>query len=250
MALSSTAPALRWLRSPLVIMAASVLCVALILAALVATGVHERILVLLAWIEAQGAWAALLFVLVMAAAVVLLLPGLLFTLGAGFVFGLVEGTVLVVAGTTLGAALAFLMARHLFGERARAFVLARSRLKMLDDTLTPYGGRIVLLTRLIPFFPAKLANYAFGLTRFSLGGFVLGSAVGFIPFSLHNVYLGSIAADLTALGTREEPRSWLEWSVYGAGFVATVIAVYGLNRLARRALDRYTREQTPTEEMQ
>lgn len=67
-----------------------------------------------------------------------------------------------------------------------------------------------------------------------------GSILGFIPFSLHNVYLGSLAAEITTMAVRESNRSALEWSIYGIGFVGTVIAVLYFNRLARRALGRYT----------
>jgi uncharacterized membrane protein YdjX (TVP38/TMEM64 family) len=227
------------LRSPLWGIAASVLFVAAALAVMLHFDAHEQVLDLLRWFDAQGAWAPLLFILIMAAVVVLVLPGVLFTTGAGFVFGVVEGTLVVVIGTTLGAALAFLIARHLFGQRARRFILARSRLHLVNEELTPHGWKIVLLTRLIPFFPGKISNYFFGLTSFSLRGFVGGSLLGFIPFSIHNVYLGSIAADLSTLGARNLERSPLQWAVYGAGFVATVVAVVYLNRLARRALARY-----------
>jgi uncharacterized membrane protein YdjX (TVP38/TMEM64 family) len=175
----------------------------------------------------------------MAAVVVLLLPGVLFTTGAGFVFGVVEGSLYVIVGTTLGATLAFLIARHLFGQRARQFVMARSRLHVVSKELTPHGWKIVLLTRLIPFFPSKISNYFFGLTPFSLRGYVGGSLLGFIPFSVHSVYLGSIAANLSTLGGRSADRTPLEWALYGAGFVAAVAVIVVLNRLARRALDRY-----------
>ncbi|MDP2057618.1 MAG: hypothetical protein Q8K35_07680, partial [Thiobacillus sp.] len=93
--------------------------------------------------------------------------------------------------------------------------------------------------RLIPFFPSKIANYFFGLTPFSLRGYVGGSLLGFIPFSIYSVYLGSIAADLSTLGARNVGRTPLEWALYGAGFVATVVAVIYFSRLARRALARY-----------
>lgn len=227
------------IKSPWWGMAASLLFVATLLAVLVYFGVHEQVLHLLQWFDAQGAWAPLFFILIMAAVVVLLLPGVLFTTGAGFVFGVVEGSIYVVAGTTLGAILAFLIARHLFGERARQFILARSRLRVVDKELTPHGWKIVLLTRLIPFFPGKLSNYFFGLTSFSLRGYAGGSLLGFIPFSIHNAYLGSLAADLSTLGARSADRTPLEWALYGGGFVAAIFAVVILNRLARRALDRY-----------
>ena len=192
-----------WKKSPIVGMLASIAFVGVILAVLYSLGIHEQVLGMLQWFEAQGAWAAVLFILLMTITVVALLPGVLFTTGAGFVFGLVEGTLYVVTGTVLGSSLAFLIARHLLGGRAKEFVMARARLRLVSNELTPHGWKIVLLTRLIPFFPGKLSNYFFGLTRFSFRGFVGGSAIGLIPFSLHNVYLGSIAADLTVLGVRE-----------------------------------------------
>jgi uncharacterized membrane protein YdjX (TVP38/TMEM64 family) len=230
---------LNWLQSPLWTIAGSVLFVAAVLAMLIHLGAHEQVLGLLRWFDAQGVWAALLFILIMAAVVVLVLPGVLFTTGAGFVFGVVEGSLYVVTGTTLGAAVAFLVARHLFGRRAREFIMARSRLHLVSEEATRHGWKIVLLTRLIPFFPSKISNYFFGLTPFSLRGYLGGSLLGFIPYSVHNVYLGSIAADLTTLGARGLGRSPLEWALYGMGFVCTVIAVVYLNRLARRALARY-----------
>ena len=220
--------------------AAGMLFVAALLAVLVHFGAHEQVLRLLQWFDAQGGWAPVLFVLIMTTVVLLVLPGVLFTTGAGFVFGVVEGSIVVVLGTTLGAALAFLIARHLFGQRARAFVMARAKLQVMSEELTPHGWKIVLLTRLIPFFPGKISNYFFGLTPFSLRGFVGGSLLGFIPYSVHNVYLGSIAADITTLGARNLDRTPLQWTLYGVGFIATVVAVIFLSRLARRALSRYT----------
>lgn len=227
------------MHSPLLGMAGSILFVAILLVLLVHFGAHEKVVDLLEWFDAQGPWVPLLFILLMAAVVVLLLPGIFFTTGAGFVFGVVEGSIYVVTGTTLGAVAAFLIARYLFGQRARAFILSHARLRLVSDEITPHGWKIVLLTRLIPFFPSKISNYFFGLTNFSLRGYIGGSFLGFIPFSVHNVYLGSIVADVSVLSERGLDRSPLEWGLYGAGFIATVITVVYLNRLARRALARY-----------
>jgi len=227
----------------------SISLVALILALLYAFGAHREVLALLQWFQAQGAWAGLWFILIMTLAMLLLLPGVLLTTGAGFVFGVLEGTVYVVTGTLLGSVIAFLLARHLLGARARAYIGSRRRLQLLNEELKPGSWQLILLTRLIPFFPSKLSNYVFGLTRVSFGSFVLGSAIGFVPYSLHNVYLGSLAAELAVLGVRETPRSPMEWAIYGTGFVATVIAVFYLNRLARRILGRYTERDDVIEEV-
>ncbi|MCK4622687.1 MAG: TVP38/TMEM64 family protein [Desulfuromonadales bacterium] len=236
------------IKSPLWAIASSILLVAAILVVLIHYGVHEQVLQLLKWFEAQGAWAPLLFILIMALVVVLLLPGVLLTTGAGFVFGVMEGSIVVVLGTILGASLAFLMARYLFGKRATQFVLRHAKVRLVGEELSPHGWKIVLLTRLIPFFPSKISNYFFGLTSFSFRGYVGGSLIGFIPFSVHSVYLGSIAADVATLGQHHLGRTPLEWAIYGLGFLATLIAVLYLNRLARQALARYMRE-SPDEEV-
>ena len=229
-------------RSPLWGIAASILLVAAILALLVRAGAHEQILLGLQWVEAQGLWAPLFFILIMVAAVVFLLPGLPLTTGAGFVFGVVEGSLYVVLGTTLGAVLAFVIARYFFGQRAKEFIKSRARLRLVGEEMKPHGWKIVLLLRLIPFFPSKLANYFLGLTPVRLPHYAFGSLVGFIPFSVHNVYLGSIAADISTMSVRDLGRTPVEWALYGGGFVATVIVVIYLNRLAQRALQRYTQQ--------
>lgn len=236
-----------WKQSPALWMGASIVGVGLVVGLLYAFGVHQQVVALLRWFDAQGIWAAVLFVAIMVLAMVLLLPGVLLTTGAGFVFGVLEGTVYVVIGTTLGAAIAFLIARYFLGDHAHVYIRSRARLSVVSSEMAPHGWKIVLLTRLIPFFPGKLSNYLFGLTRFSFGGFLAGTFVGVIPFSLHNVYLGSLAADLSMLGVRESGRSPLEWLIYGAGFVGTIVAVVFLNRLARKALARYRMETESTQ---
>ncbi|PPK53107.1 TVP38/TMEM64 family protein [Marinobacter persicus] len=238
----------RWKKSPILWMGGSIAGVGLIVGLLYAFGVHQQVVELLRWFDTQGLWAAVMFVGIMVLAMVLLLPGVLLTTGAGFVFGLLEGTIYVVVGTTIGSAIAFLIARYFLGDYASVYLRGRARLSMVSNEMAPHGWKIVLLTRLIPFFPGKLSNFLFGLTNFSFSGFVLGTFFGVIPFSLHNVYLGSLAADLSTIGVRETARTPLEWAIYGAGFIGTVLAVMFLNRLARRALARYKVETEPTEE--
>ena len=90
---------------------------------------------------------------------------------------------------------------------------------------------------MVPFFPFKLSNYLFGIMRFPTLPFAAGTFLGIVPFSLHNVYLGALAADIATLGVRSSERSGLEWGLYGAGFLATIAVVLTVNRLAREALD-------------
>jgi uncharacterized membrane protein YdjX (TVP38/TMEM64 family) len=213
-----------------------VVVVTVLLALMLYFDTTSQVLLLLQWLDAQGLTALLWFVLIMAIVVVLLLPGVLFTTGAGFVFGVFQGSAVVILGTTLGAAMAFLIARYLFGASMRRFIMSNRWLNILDRDVVVHGFRIVLLTRLIPFFPGKLSNYIFGISQMSLRDFVCASFLGFIPFSVHNVYLGSIAADIATLGSRNTERTLLEWGLYGAGFILSISVVLYLNRVASRLL--------------
>src|SRR6266853_4902635 len=65
------------------------------------------------WVGQMGVVGIFIFIGVYAAATVLLAPGAILTIGAGFAFGLWKGFVAVSAGSTLGAALAFLVARFI-----------------------------------------------------------------------------------------------------------------------------------------
>jgi uncharacterized membrane protein YdjX (TVP38/TMEM64 family) len=223
-------------RSLALTIAGSTAFVAIILVLVLQSGLQAELVDLLEWIQTQGAWSALTFILIMALVVIALLPGVFLTTGAGFVFGIAAGTVYVVVGTTLGAAVAFLIARHLAGSRTRRFVLSHPRLHAISRQAEQHAFAVVLLTRLIPFFPGKLSNYAFGLAEFPFGSYVLASAVGFIPFSLHNVYLGSLAADLASLSAGTLQRTPWQWAIYGIGFAAIVVALIFVSRHARATL--------------
>jgi uncharacterized membrane protein YdjX (TVP38/TMEM64 family) len=66
-----------------------------------------------AWVEGAGAAGPVLFMGLYAVATVLFLPGAVITLAGGALFGPLWGTLWNLTGATLGAALAFLIARYL-----------------------------------------------------------------------------------------------------------------------------------------
>ena len=217
----------------------SIIFVGLILAGMIYFDVQDQVHALLAWVDDQGLIGPLLFIIVMALVVVLMIPGVMLTTGAGFVFGVIEGTIAVVLGTTLGATIAFLLARYGFSNRAAGVIRRHGRLKAISDHFATEGWKIVLVTRLVPFFPFKLSNYVFGLTKMPLRGFVLGTLIGEVPLSAHNVYLGSIAADLATLGQRQIERTPLEWAFYGLGLAAMIGGALYLGLWAKRVLRTY-----------
>src|SRR5262249_36493820 len=185
-------------------------------------------------------WGHLLFIGLYVAATALFLPGWPLTLGAGAVFGLVKGTITVSIGATLGAAVAFLIGRYVARDAVASRIGGDPRLRAMDESVARDGWKIVWLARMSPLFPFNVLNYAFGLTRIPLRDYVLASWIGMLPGTIVYVYLGSAAADLTALGQLQQRRGPAELALYAIGLLATIAASLYIARLARRGLAQRT----------
>ena len=105
-------------------------------------------------LERLGTFAPLLFILLYALGTVLFLPGIALTLAGGILFGPAWGTLYNLTGATLGATLAFLLARHLAGDWVRR--RSGPRLRRLIEGVEAEGWRFVAFTRLVPLFPFNL----------------------------------------------------------------------------------------------
>lgn len=184
-----------------------------------------------------GAWGPVLFALLYVAATVLFLPGSILTLGAGVVFGLARGAIIVSISATLGATAAFLVGRYVARDWVAGKIEGNPKFKAIDEAVAREGWKIVGLTRLSPVFPFNLLNYAFGLTRVSLSHYVIASWIGMMPGTVMYVYLGSVAGTLAA-GGGGRSRTPAEWALYAVGLAATIGVTVYVTRLARRALAR------------
>jgi len=151
-----------------------------------------------AWVEGAGAAGPLLFMVLYALATVLFLPGSVITLAGGALFGPVWGTLWNLTGATVGAALAFLIARYLGAD----WVARRAgpRIKRLDDGVTAEGWRFVAFVRLVPLFPFNLLNYALGLTRIPFLAYVLATWIFMLPGAIAYTWLGYAGREALAGG--------------------------------------------------
>ncbi len=181
-----------------------------------------------------------IYVIIYAVAAVLLIPGSILTLAAGFFYGVVAGALLAATGATIGATLAMLIARFLLGEPIRKMLEGKRILKRLDA----FSGRrddwvLVLLLRLSPIFPFNLLNYAFGLTKVRITRYIVASWVGMLPGAFMYAYFGSLLGTLAevAAGAEQAPQSPLRWGLYVLGFIATAAVVVFVSKRARRAVE-------------
>ncbi|MBF5043697.1 TVP38/TMEM64 family protein [Aggregicoccus sp. 17bor-14] len=185
---------------------------------------------------AGGAGAAL-YVAAYVLACVLLIPGSVLTLAAGFAYGPVQGTLLVMVASMLGAMAAFVLGRTVLRGPIERRLASQPRFAAVDRAVGAQGFKVVLLLRLSPLFPFNLLNYALGLTRVRLGTYALASLIGMFPGTLLYVYLGSLVTSAAELASGRRPQGGPYGQLlFWGGLVATVVATVLITRTARRAL--------------
>ena len=201
-----------------------------LVAAAHAAGLGGRLDDLRAWIAGLGPWGPLAFVAIYAAATVAALPGSVLTVAAGAMFGSLAGVAVVSIASTLGATLAFMIARFLARDAVARRLTGNPKFARLDRLTREHGAIVVALTRLVPLFPFNLLNYGFGLTAVPLRTYVFWSWLCMLPGTV--LYVVGADAVSTAVAQGRAP-----WPLLGALAVAAVVLAV-LVRLARRTLAR------------
>lgn len=198
--------------------------------------VAEWLAVGVRWIQTHPGAAEITFVLAYILAAVLVVPGSILTLAAGFVFGLPVGIALVSVGSVLGAAAAFLVGRFFARDWVAQRVADLPRFRALDSATRHEGFVIVLLARLSPLFPFNLLNYGLGLTAVKLRDYFVATWIGMLPATALYVYVGTLAKDLTQLTTGNIEHGPGRIVLLVAGFAATVALTIVITRKANRML--------------
>ncbi len=166
------------------------------------------------------------------------LPGAaVLSLAAGAIFGLVWATLLVSFASSLGATLAFLIARYLVRDPIQSRY--GSRLQAIDAGIARDGAFYLFTLRLVPLFPFVVINLLLGLTAMRTRTFYWVSQLGMLPATLVYVNAG------TQLGQLSSPAGILSPQLLGAFALLGLFPLLArklLTRLrARRQYAGYTR---------
>lgn len=139
-----------------------------------------------------------LFFLAYVAVTALSLPGAaIMTLAAGAIFGLVTGTILVSFASTIGATLAFLIARFLIGNWVQEKY--GERLQKMNEGVEKEGGFYLFALRLVPAFPFFVINLAMALTPIKTWTFYWVSQIGMLAGTIVYVNAGTQLAQIDSL---------------------------------------------------
>jgi uncharacterized membrane protein YdjX (TVP38/TMEM64 family) len=185
-----------------------------------------------------GAWSAIVYPLLFAFCNVLLLPGGILCVGAGFFFGLWWGLVIVFMGNAIGAAISFALSRWLAGDWFRRKLSRNPTLRALGPAVEREGWKIILLSQLHPLFPTSLLNYLYGLTRIPFRTYMLWVSIGRLPGLFLYVYLGTLGQfGLNLVRGKSHPRA-VEYWMWGGAFVITALLLLVLSRIALRTMEK------------
>jgi len=176
------------------------------------------------WVGALGALGPIAFVAVYVVSVVAFVPSLPMSVLAGLLFGPVVGTAYASIASTLGACLAFAIARYAARDLVRHWIARWPALARLDQAAAHHGFRLVMITRLVPIFPFNVQNYAYGITGIGFPAYAITSWICMLPATV---------AFTVAGGSLAEGRWSLRAAAPWLGLAATLLVLFWL--LARWA---------------
>lgn len=171
-------------------------------------------------LRSYGPLAPLVFIAVRVVAAVLLFPNNVIAIAAGTAFGPVWGTIYNLISATIGAVIAFGIARFVAPGWAERAVAGRVKLAALVQSVEEEGWRFVAFVRLMPLLPYNLLNYALGLTRIKLSHYTAATFVFMIPIDVAYSYLG-YAGYQALTGHRGAVQS----AIIGVGVFAALLFV-------------------------
>lgn len=175
-------------------------------------------------IAGLGVWAPVAFVVLYAVATVALIPGGIFDLAGGVLFGPFLGAVCNLVGASLGAAGGFLIARYLAGDWVER--RAGPRVQKVVRSVKADGWRFVAFVRVVPIFPYTILNYLLGLTGISFLHYMLATVIFMLPSTIAYTWMG-YAGGQAMTGDTASIR-------YGLGALALIAIVIMAPRLYKR----------------
>jgi uncharacterized membrane protein YdjX (TVP38/TMEM64 family) len=142
------------------------------------------------------------------------LPGAaVLTLGAGGLFGLWVGTVVVSFASTIGATLACMASRFLFRDWVQNKF--HSQIQPINEGISKEGAFYLFTLRLIPVFPFFMINLIIGVTPMKLSTFFWVSQVGMLAGTLVFVNAGKELSKIESLSGILSPNLILSFVILG-----------------------------------
>ena len=142
-------------------------------------------------IQGFGTWAPVVYVLAKVVQVIVPpIPGSIFPPVAATVFGPQAALALSMAGTTIGSAIVFALAR-MWGRRLLERIVSPEILDNYAGVITARGGLWLFVIMLLPFLPDDAVCAMVGSSAISFRRFLILTTLGRLPTTVLGVYLVS-----------------------------------------------------------
>lgn len=179
------------------------------------------------WAQGLGATGVVIVSLAYVICTVLLVPGVALTLAVAVAYGWWALAICFFGGMT-AALISFLISRYLARERVKRFLDRHPAMKAVDTVAHEETFKTIVLARLTPVTPFAVENYAFGVTGVRLSSFLLATAIGIVPGTIQNVWIGVIGRTAAEGGA-----GVMNWILLTVGLVATVVLTVWMTRQAK-----------------
>ena len=135
-----------------------------------------------AYIASFGPWAIVFsFLLTLFVNALGFPPAIIFSTANTLIFGIIWGIVLSVVAETVGVAFSFLLLRFFFRDAAEKIISRNKALANIDKYSGKRGFVIMLIARMVPYFPSIMLNALGALSAMRFADYVLASFVGKFP---------------------------------------------------------------------
>ena len=148
------------------------------------------------WVDSHGIAGRIVFVsMVTIQVLVAFIPGEPVELLAGYAFGVIEGSLLTMAGFLLGSCLIFLLVRR-FGVHLVEVFFSREKISQLGFLKNPKKAQILAFILMsIPGTPKDFLSYFAGLTPLTLKQWLVIVAIARLPSLLTSTITGAAAGE-------------------------------------------------------
>ncbi|MFB6199138.1 MAG: TVP38/TMEM64 family protein [Halobacteriaceae archaeon] len=145
---------------------------------------------LISFVEGFGIAAPIVFISLVAIQVLVSpVPGQIFAIAGGFLFGTIYGTLYSMVGLILGSYIAFMLSRR-FGRGFVSRVVGDDRLERFDQLIGDRAVGILFIAFLVPGLPDDVLCFVGGVTNIKTRQFLLVSIFGRLPSYLLISFLG------------------------------------------------------------
>jgi uncharacterized membrane protein YdjX (TVP38/TMEM64 family) len=176
------------------------------------------------WIKAQGVLGPIIYILAFWVGTIIFIPGNLFAIASGLLFGLVSGFVYTSIAEFSGAILLFFIARFLARNMIEKLLRNHPKFFEIDNLISKKGEKVMMLLRLVP-LPYTFLCYLFGISEVSFKDYVIALFVIF-PKLFLIVYYGYVADKLTKLSAGTPSHySDIHYVSLVLGVIVSIIAI-------------------------